>query len=233
VFCGSGFSVLTLSAAQTLLSRYVGANLSFATRISLVTERLCKSGNWRQTKQRVKIAAYPDSNGAPIITLPAGLNTILAADFLGPCGGGQPVPMRNGWYEFLEDGPGLTGFTGDSFIPIDFTSEGLRRYKAPMCKLWTADAPGYFICICKRSWVAVVNPDDEVYPSNIGALNHGLRALNKEDAEDYARADELWAMAEKLLTNEVNDDDGAASEGYLQVEDSFAMAQLGDSYFGG
>ena len=328
--------MLTLSDASSLLSDYVGAGLSFTTRLNLVCDRLIKSGNWGETKQQVLFNCYPDENNAATITLPRTLQTILALAEVPPAEGckvAKPLRIRNEWYEYYETGAGVSdnqtvqhgrglvtqtgrfttfatwsgpkrlrikfetaesasGFmvfrgisdgqklysvingTWGEGIPLSLTSSGVtttqtfdeppyavikpttngrislytvdalnvetlvalydptetaigwRRYKVPVCSTWTAEAPGQYLAICKRAYVPLVRDFDEVVPPNIGALRFGLQALTKEDAEDYARARQLWALAEELLENEVEDETGASAEGVVQVVDDFHVSYI-------
>lgn len=83
-----------------------------------------------------------------------------------------------------------------------------------------------FIAICKTEYVPIVSSEEEVIPGNIGALKLGLEALGKEDAEDYTRANQLWAQAKALLLEEKENDEGAGSQGRITVEDDFDMAGI-------
>lgn len=106
------------------------------------------------------------------------------------------------------------------------TSIGWRRYKVPVCGSWTAEEPGQYLAICKRAYVPLSRDFDEVVPPNIGALRFGLQSLTKEDAEDYARARQLWGLAEELLELEVEDETGPSAEGVIQVADDFHIAGI-------
>lgn len=101
----------TVAQARTALARYAGANNTFIDRLNLSLERLIKSGNWRGTKVNTVFNVFPDTNNRAVITLPRGLNTILAGVFLNTCSSGNaygyPLPIRNGWYSFNQNGPGL------------------------------------------------------------------------------------------------------------------------------
>lgn len=103
-----------------------------------------------------------------------------------------------------------------------------RRYRVPGCTDWTEADPGQFLAICKRAYVPVASDFDEVIPGNLGALRFGLTALLAEDSRDFARADQEWATAERLLTTEAADDEGAGAQGSVQVDDTFHMHCVGD-----
>jgi hypothetical protein len=45
-----------------------------------------------------------------------------------------------------------------------------------------------FVCIAKRSYVPLKDDNDEVRPSNLGALKLGLKSLQYEDTDNAERA---------------------------------------------
>jgi hypothetical protein len=80
-----------------------------------------------------------------------------------------------------------------------------------------------FIVQVKRSFVEAYDENDELLISNLGALKWGLRALAKEDAENWDVAAKLWKEAQRLLAVEQANDIGASAEGTIQTDDSFFM----------
>lgn len=80
-----------------------------------------------------------------------------------------------------------------------------------------------FVTICKKSYVPLINENDELLVSNWGALEAGLRALNKEDSDDEVRAEQLWAKAKRLLITEQDNIVGASAQGSIQMDDSYEM----------
>ena len=86
------------------------------------------------------------------------------------------------------------------------------------------------LCVVKVGYKPVVNANDPLPITNLGALRFGLEALRKEDAEDYARAKELWKDAKDLLITESEDDTGAGATGKVQVEDDFELGRIGDEH---
>lgn len=80
-----------------------------------------------------------------------------------------------------------------------------------------------FLAIVKKSFVPMVNANDQSLILNVGALRLGLEALLKEDASDFVRADQLWSRAIRLLQVEEANDVGASAEGVVQMDDTFAM----------
>src|SRR5581483_10362802 len=84
-----------------------GAGNSFTDRINLATERLIKAINAKGTKQVVGFEVFSDVDGNPIITLPRGMETVLAGDVAG-----SPMRVNNGWFQFMPGGRGLSGING-------------------------------------------------------------------------------------------------------------------------
>lgn len=86
---------------------------------------------------------------------------------------------------------------------------------------------GKFVCVCKKEAIAITDDNQELPISNLGAIRMGLEALNKEDANDFARSKQLWTQADQLLNNESQDDEGPAAAGVVHVADDFFMAGVG------
>lgn len=82
-----------------------------------------------------------------------------------------------------------------------------------------------FVTICKKAFKPLYDEQDEVLISNLRALRKGLDALKAEDASDDERAQTRWTEAEMILQREAENEDSAASEGVVQVEDDFAMKE--------
>lgn len=79
--------------------------------------RLLPEANAKGTKVPARFAVYIDNDDNRIITLPRQLETVLAGAYQSPTPNvsptdpnwhwcGQPIPVRNGWYEFSASGPG-------------------------------------------------------------------------------------------------------------------------------
>src|SRR5205823_3723755 len=136
--------------------------------------------------------------------------------------------IRNHWYEYA---PGNLGMIKGSeplrgIIPIP-KAEGdtLVKYKVPVCP--TVGSQAYFTCICKRAFL-FIEEDSEVLPvQNVGALKLGLKALDKEDAEDFVRADQLWTQGKTLLAQETDNETGSEALGKVQMEDDYSLGDLG------
>lgn len=105
----------TLADARYFLSRYGGQGNSFVDRLNFAIARLMPEGNWKGTKVPVKFAVYEDARGNKFVTLPRELEAILAGAYQAPAPDvtgenwfwcGQPIPIRNGWYQFAPAGPG-------------------------------------------------------------------------------------------------------------------------------
>lgn len=99
-----------------------------------------------------------------------------------------------------------------------------RRYRVPCSGL--ADTDYTYVAIVRLGYVPVANSYDEVIPGNIGALRFGLSALLKEDAEDYARSEELWEMARDRLVRQ-SEGESEGTEDHVEVPDDFSMQLVG------
>jgi len=108
------------------------------------------------------------------------------------------------------------------------------RYKVPVASSATQASPNQYVAICKRAFIPVFNDSDEVIPGYRAAIELALKALSKEDAEDFGRANALWygdtrsktIGAFQLLEQEVEDDTGAGAEGNIQVSDDFHIGRI-------
>lgn len=84
-----------------------------------------------------------------------------------------------------------------------------------------------FVAIVKLEYLPLTGTaDEEVFPSNIPALQIGLQALAKQRAEDFQRSTQLWAEAVALLAQESEDEIGPAGEGAVQINDEFAIGDI-------
>jgi hypothetical protein len=64
--------------------------------------------------------------------------------------------------------------------------------------------------LCKRQYVPSLADSDLVYPPVIGALKHGLIALNYENNGDMERASGSWAMGLQILQGALREERGGA-----------------------
>lgn len=90
-----------------------------------------------------------------------------------------------------------------------------------------------YVAVLKRGFVAVSASDDEVYPGNLAALEKGLEARKAERSQDLVRAGQLWAEAQALLVEEVENETGPGATGAIQVEDTFDMECVSGRGWGG
>ncbi len=227
--------MLRLGDAIELLQSYVSANLSAVDRINQVCERYLKSTDPVGSIELVSFTVTTDANGEGFITLPARYEAIRGAvnktTATSVCG--WAVRIRNNQYEYAPGNLGmLRGSDGmRGIIPIpqgDSSAQGysnLRQFKVPSCI--TVGSLSYFVCLCKRAWLMLTNDDDVLAVWNVGALKMGLKALDKEDAEDWARAKELWSDGKTLLAEEDDNQTGSEALGKVQVDDDFCIADLG------
>lgn len=84
-----------------------------------------------------------------------------------------------------------------------------------------------YLAAIKQDYIPLTSEDQEVIPSNIGALKFGLMALLKEDSQDFERANQLWQMGQNLLALQEDDDTGAGAEGKVIIEDDLNLYTLG------
>lgn len=124
---------MTNTEAIEFLEPYFGENNDSGTRLVLVQERLQKSGNWKDTKDKVVLTAYEDDDGVATVTLPPKYNTILSGGLASSCGCSTPLSVRNGWYESLPEGFGnLSGLDVDSFIELNGRFTTFRDWSVPL-----------------------------------------------------------------------------------------------------
>lgn len=108
----------TLGDARRLYGAKAGARNSFTDRLNEVISRLLPEVNGLGTKVRLRFAVYVNARGDHFITTPEWIENVLAGAYepcpgaTGPTGppfntwGGRALPVRNGWFEFTQNGPG-------------------------------------------------------------------------------------------------------------------------------
>lgn len=222
--------MLKLGDAIELLSAYVGANLNSVDRLNQVCERYLKSTDPTGSLERVTFTVTADADGQGFIELPARYDAIRGA-VINPTSTstcGSPVEIRNKWFEYAPGNLGMIngsdGLRGIIPIPME-EGDTLRKFKVPVCP--SEDAQSFFTCICKRAFVMLTDDDDVLPVQNIGALKIGLKALDKEDAEDWQRARQLWMEGKTLLAEETDNVTGSQALGKVQVDDDFSLSALG------
>jgi hypothetical protein len=224
---------ITLEQAITLLRKDIGANNDGATQLNLVSERYLNSCDPPGSLERVTFTVTADADGQGFITLDARYSAIRGAvenpTSTSPCG--YPLQIRNSWYEYT---PGNLGMIKSSdplrgIIPIP-KAEGdtLVKYKVPTCP--PAGSQTFFTAICKLAFIQLENDTDVLPVQNLGALSLGLKAIAKEDASDFARADQLWNQGKTLLMQQKDNDTGPEAQGKVQIDDDFQLANLGEQY---
>jgi hypothetical protein len=82
-----------------------------------------------------------------------------------------------------------------------------RRYKFVGRDPNTVDAVRV---ICKRKFVPCIADTDIVVPPNIGALKHGILALNYENNGDIERANASWQLGLQILQGALREERGGA-----------------------
>lgn len=232
--------MLTFENAINLLSPYIGANQDAKQRINLVCERYVHACDPVGSLERVTFTVTSDANGEGFITLDERYGEIRGAvehPDEDTTWNGMALRLRNDWYEYTPGNLGMLKSTDPmrGIIPIPNTQTQNeadtdtgsvpRTYKVPVCP--NVNEQSFYTLICKRAFL-VMTDDDEILPvQNIGAIKYGLKALDKEDAEDYARSEQLWAMGEALLAKQNSNLIGPEAQGKVQVEDDFDLASIG------
>lgn len=238
--------MLTVQTAVELLSQYIGNGKEPKIQIYLACDYYLKYGDPVGSLERVTFTVTADANGQGFITLPERYETIRGAveNPVDQSPDGCPLRLRNDYYEFQ---PGNLGMIKGSdpmrgIIPIQLTQTdtttyldaGLvaRHFKVPVCP--TAGSQSFFTLICKRASIYLAD-DAAILPVwNLNALIYGLKALDKRDAEDYAREAELWNLGKECLAEEKENEVGPEALGKVQMDDDFSIGCLGSEYsFGG
>jgi len=225
--------LLKLSDAIGLLTNDFGAGLDPATEINLVSEKLLNSCDPPGSLERVTFVVTADANGEGFIELADRYQSIRGAvenpTSTSPCG--QPLAIRNGWYEYTIGNLGMLKSSDPlrGIIPITKSDPtDPVKYKVPACP--TVGSNTYFTCICKLAFQLLENDDDVLPIQNINALQTGLQARAKKRVNDFAREKELWAQAKEELNEQKDNYEGAASQGVVQYEDNFELNRIGGDY---
>lgn len=223
--------ILTLGQAINLLGSQIGANLDAAGEINLVCEKYMNSCDPPGSLERVTFTVIADANGQGFIQLPDRYQAIRGAvenpTSTSPCG--LPMPIRNGWYEYTVGNLGMLKSSDPlrGIIPIPKSAPtDPVTYKVPACP--TPGTNTYFTCICKLAFQLLEDDDDVLPIQNINALETGLRARAKKRANDYVRAEQLWAQGRAELMEQKDNYEGAAAQGKIQIEDDWQLSRIGD-----
>lgn len=228
--------MLTLAGTIALLSKHIGANQDAAALINEVNERYLNSSDPPGSLERVTFIVTADANGEGFIELSSRYQAIRGAvenpTSTSVCG--YPLPIRNGWYEYAPGNLGMLKGSGpmQGIIPVPKTEDdSTTRYKVPVCP--TAGQQSFFTCICKLAFVMLENDDDVLPVQNLGAIKLGIKALAKEDASDYVRANQLWSQGRTLLQEQKDNETGPEAYGKISFEDDFSIGNLGDVFCDG
>src|SRR6266404_3538490 len=130
--------LLTLSSAIKFLLNEIGANYDPAFRINLVCEKYMNEVDPPGSLERVKFVVTADTNGEGFISLPDRYQAIRGAVENpvenSPCG--QPITIRNGWYEYTVGNLGMIKSSDPmrGIIPITKSAPTEPvKYKVPAC----------------------------------------------------------------------------------------------------
>lgn len=222
--------MLTLSDALNLVSGSIGANQDPVQRLNLAIEKIIKATDCEGSLELVTITVTADANGQGFITLPERYVAIRGAveSTIANSLCARPLEIRNKWYEYA---PGNLGMLKGSdpmrgIIPIPKAQgDTLTKYKVPVCP--TVGSNAYFTCICKRAFIFQEDDSDVLACQNIDALKKALKALDKFDAEDYVREEQIWQKVKQILAEETDNATGSEALGKVQVEDDFCIGYLG------
>jgi hypothetical protein len=111
-----------------------------------------------------------------------------------------------------------------TYDPME-TLPAWRRYRVPSCTN-SSDNPTY-IAVVKKEWLPILDDNQPLPISNLGALRFGFEALQSEDAKDMPRAKGLWNEGRMLLSDESFDDEGPGSIATVQLDDFLDVASIG------
>lgn len=186
------------------------------TRILEMAEmRLLDKGTWKST-----IKDYYAQVVGGYIFFPTEVETVLAVDLCG-----HPIPIRSEFYEYAENGPGLSCTCSSVLIDqgeVRFSNGDLRRkYKLNAS---TTDSQTITV-VAKLRW-ARKNPTDYMVIRNFEALRLMCMAIVDERNERWNEATANQASAVNVLQEELN--------GYLRgikhvpVIDSSGMQTIGE-----
>ncbi len=227
--------MLTLGDSIELLQAYISANLNAVDRVNQVCERYLKASDPVGSIELVSFTVTTDANGEGFITLPERYEAIRGAVNKATADSvcGWAIKIRNTQYEYAPGNLGMLrgsdGMRGIIPIPQGDSSalsySNLRQFKVPAC--YAVGSISYFVCLCKRAWLMLTDDDDVLAVWNVGAMKMGLKALDKEDAEDWVRANELWEMGKTLLAQESDNQTGSEALGKIAVDDDWELGSLG------
>lgn len=98
---------------------------------------------------------------------------------------------------------------------------GYRRYAMPgSCNGDVVEA------ICKRAYVPAIADNDQVFPSNIGAIKLGMMSLQFEDKVDADNADKYMARALALLDADQQEFDGDSQVPSFQMSPGYGAGDI-------
>jgi len=100
------------------------------------------------------------------------------------------------------------------------TVPAYKRYLVP-----ATDNFPLALCLCRLGFTPVIQDNDIVYPSSLPALQRGIRAMIRTEAEDDERAEKLWAEAVAFLDSEVAENE-AAEEPILNVRPGYGAGSI-------
>lgn len=187
---------MTLAEARTRYTKYVAPDDelddAFLTELNDLLQRIFDSGKWNGL-----VTEIVDSSPTTTLTLAAGYESILAAQF-----DGSPVTVFGSYHEFAPGGPGEISEPENSRRCL--IDNGDRTYKVVGAGVDEIRAR------VKRRFIPLVDETDTLPISNPGALKLGFMSLNYEDKGDLESADAYFARALAVLNGELKEARGGA-----------------------
>lgn len=174
----------TLADFRATLARYCGQGNSVADRANEAIARLLPEGNFKDTKAPAQFAVYKDERGNRYVTLPRELEAILAGAYQAPTPNiqgpnwywcGQPIPIRNSWYQYSASGPG--NYAGSDWqrgiIPMEGRFTTFCEWSDPMRLRIKVEVPEVAGSIVIRGELS----GQKVYSQFDGSWNEGIQLL--------------------------------------------------------
>jgi hypothetical protein len=230
-------ALLTFAQAQTLFAPYVtsqgASDPVVASAINFVNERLISSGQWRGNRFAYNFTVSQDSAGNYYFDTVPGIEAVLRVIALDTTYmTGEIADVMSDWYPWNENGIGYMSptYVGDTQI--------LRLGNSPAFPLPSGDGSGHYtsdtqryrvigkipetrtmMCLVRRGYVPLVNPEDVLVPSNRNAYRYGCQAYVYENNNELERAQVYWDLAYKSLNDEsIAFEEGSSEQVEIQMK---------------
>jgi hypothetical protein len=191
--------MLTVAQARDRLYRYVAAHnpfdVDFLQHLNEVCDRCLTEGKWEGAREEISLT--PVDN---VVTLPSQYKSLLGLSIEG-----MPGNIVTHYYNYIRGGRNYGDAAGVT-VDMGFNDEGNRQYRIA----WQCDEEPDVQALALRRHVWLEDDDDEVVPSNVGALKQGLLAVAYEGAGDPERAQFYWTQCFNILNSELRTSRGGA-----------------------